>query len=129
MGRGVRIAHGLGATRRIILADTLLDNYSDDEIEAVLAHELGHHVHRHILKSIFVQALITLLGFWAANLVLHMAIEQWHMFDTLSDKNGSPTGKTWAVLNTTKNTKANNPTAPIGRPASQVRFVSVGSPL
>ena len=36
---------GLGATRRIILADTLLDNYSPDEIEAVLAHELGHHVH------------------------------------------------------------------------------------
>ena len=58
---------GLGATRRIILADTLLDNYSDDEIEAVLAHELGHHVHRHILKSIFVQAGITLFGFWLAN--------------------------------------------------------------
>src|SRR5581483_3692739 len=35
---------GLGATRRILLADTLLQNYSDDEIEAVLAHELGHHV-------------------------------------------------------------------------------------
>ena len=47
---------GLGATRRIILADTLLDNYTPEEIEAVLAHELGHHVHRHILKSIFVQA-------------------------------------------------------------------------
>ena len=43
---------GLGSTRRIILADTLLDNYSPDEIEAVLAHELGHHVHHHILKSI-----------------------------------------------------------------------------
>jgi STE24 endopeptidase len=76
---------GLGSTRRIILADTLLDNYSDDEIEAVLAHELGHHVHRHILKSIFVQAGITLFGFYAANLVLHLAIEQWGMFDTLSD--------------------------------------------
>ena len=75
----------LGATRRIILADTLLDHYSPDEIEAVLAHELGHHVHKHILKSIFVQAGITLFGFWAANFVLHMAIEQWHMFDTLSD--------------------------------------------
>ena len=36
---------GLGNTRRIILADTLLANYSTDEIEAVLAHELGHHVH------------------------------------------------------------------------------------
>src|SRR5215471_5178231 len=45
---------GLGTTRRIILADTLLDNYTPDEIEAVLAHELGHHVHRHILKSILV---------------------------------------------------------------------------
>ena len=76
---------GLGATRRIILADTLLDNYSQDEIEAVLAHELGHHVHRHILKSIFVQAGITLFGFWIANFVLHLAIERWHMFDTLSD--------------------------------------------
>lgn len=76
---------GLGATRRIILADTLLDNYSPEEIEAVLAHELGHHVHKHILKSIFVQAVITLFGFWAANFVLHMAIEQWHMFETLSD--------------------------------------------
>ncbi len=75
---------GLGATRRIILADTLLDNYTPDEIEAVLAHELGHHVHRHILKSIFVQAGITFLGFWAANWVLHYAVDQ-HMFEQLSD--------------------------------------------
>src|SRR5580698_7689298 len=75
---------GLGATRRIILADTLLDNYSDDEIEAVLAHELGHHVHQHILKSIFVQAGVTLFGFWLANWVLHYSVDQ-HMFEELSD--------------------------------------------
>ena len=75
---------GLGATRRIILADTLLDNYTPEEIEAVLAHELGHHVHRHILKSIFVQAAIALFGFWAANWVLHYAVDQ-HMFEELSD--------------------------------------------
>jgi STE24 endopeptidase len=75
---------GLGSTRRIILADTLLDNYAPEEIEAVLAHELGHHVHRHILKSIFVQAGITLLGFWAANWVLHYAVDH-HMFEELSD--------------------------------------------
>ncbi len=76
---------GLGNTRRIILADTLLDNYSPDEIEAVLAHELGHHVHKHIFKSIVVQAGLTLAGFWAANWVLHYAMERWHMFETLSD--------------------------------------------
>lgn len=75
---------GLGRTRRIILADTLLDNYSPDEIEAVLAHELGHHVHRHILKSIFVQAVVTLVGFWAANWALHYAVDH-HMFEELSD--------------------------------------------
>jgi STE24 endopeptidase len=76
---------GLGNTRRIILADTLLDNYSSDEIEAVLAHELGHHVHKHILKGIVVQAAMTLLGFWAANWALHYAVDRLHMFDELSD--------------------------------------------
>src|SRR5437870_10192083 len=81
---------GLGNTRRIILADTLLDNYSADEVEAVLAHELGHHVHKHILKSIGVQAGVTLVGFWAANYVLHLAIERWGMFDTLSDFSNLP---------------------------------------
>jgi Zn-dependent protease with chaperone function len=76
---------GLGSTRRIILADTLLNNFSPDEIEAVLAHELGHHVHRHILKSIVMQAATTFVGFWAANWVLHYAVDRLHMFETLSD--------------------------------------------
>jgi STE24 endopeptidase len=76
---------GLGHTRRIILADTLLENYNADEIEAVLAHELGHHVHRHILKSIGVEALVTLVGFWVANLALNYAIYDQHMFQHLSD--------------------------------------------
>lgn len=81
---------GLGNTRRIILADTLLENYSTDEIEAVLAHELGHHVHRHIFKSILVQAGITFVGFWAANWVLHYAVDRLHMFETLSDFSNLP---------------------------------------
>jgi len=76
---------GLGGTRRIILADTLLNNYSPDEIEAVLAHELGHHVYRHILKGIAVHAGMTFVGFWAANWALHYAVDRLHMFETLSD--------------------------------------------
>ncbi len=76
---------GLGATRRIILADTLLDHYSADEIEAVLAHELGHHVHKHIPKSILLQAATTFVGFWAANWVLHYAVDRLGMFASLSD--------------------------------------------
>jgi len=65
---------GLGSTRRIILADTLLQNYSDDEIEAVLAHELGHHVHKHILKGILTQVGITFFGFWLINAVLRFVL-------------------------------------------------------
>jgi STE24 endopeptidase len=76
---------GLGNTRRIILSDTLLDNYSAEEIEAVLAHELGHHVHKHIFKSILVQAGITFVGFWAASWLLNYAVFHRHMFETLSD--------------------------------------------
>lgn len=76
---------GLGNTRRIILADTLLDNYSADEIEAVLAHELGHHVHKHIVKGIAVEAGVTFVGFWAANWVLQYSIDRWHLFETISD--------------------------------------------
>jgi len=46
-------AVGFGATRRVILWDTLLDGrFSDDELRAVLAHELGHVSHRHVLKSV-----------------------------------------------------------------------------
>jgi Zn-dependent protease with chaperone function len=76
---------GLGSTRRIILADTLLENYSTDEIEAVLAHELGHHVHGHIIKSIVVEAGVTLVGFWAANWALDYAVHQKQMYAMLTD--------------------------------------------
>ena len=69
---------GLGNTRRIIIADTLLQNYSNDEIEAVMAHELGHHVHGHILKSILMEGVVTLAGFWAANWVLQYATNELH---------------------------------------------------
>jgi len=65
---------GVGATRRIILSDTLLQNYTGDEIEAVLAHELGHHVRRHILKGILTQVAITFFGFWLTDRVLRYAL-------------------------------------------------------
>lgn len=76
---------GLGKTRRIIVADTLLSNYSDDEIEAVLAHELGHHVHAHIPKAILLQIVVTFFGFWAEAAILRYAVEQRQMFQSLTD--------------------------------------------
>lgn len=61
---------GLGNTRRIILADTLLEKFSTEEVEAVLAHEFGHHVHHDVFRSVVVQTLTTFLGFYLANLCL-----------------------------------------------------------
>ncbi|MGM0369125.1 MAG: M48 family metalloprotease [Bacillota bacterium] len=52
---------GMGQTRKIILGDNLTDKYSNAEIEAVLAHEIGHHVHNDIFKLLFLQ-LGSLLG-------------------------------------------------------------------
>ncbi|MBI2864983.1 MAG: M48 family metallopeptidase [Chloroflexi bacterium] len=61
---------GLGNTRRIVLTDTLVDRYGGDEIEVVLAHELGHHVHGDIVKGIALQSVTTLVAFYLASLVL-----------------------------------------------------------
>ncbi len=49
---------GIGHTRRILLSDTLLAEYSDDEIEVILAHELAHHVHRDIWSSVVFDILL-----------------------------------------------------------------------
>jgi STE24 endopeptidase len=61
---------GLGNTRRIILGDTLLAEFTPDEIETVLAHELGHHVHKDIPVGILLDTLTTLVGFYLAGLGL-----------------------------------------------------------
>jgi STE24 endopeptidase len=61
---------GLGRTRRVILGDTLLDGFTPDEIEVVLAHEIGHHVHHHIPKLIAGGLVLSGLGFFVCDLVL-----------------------------------------------------------
>jgi STE24 endopeptidase len=65
---------GMGHTRRILLSDTLLAEYSDDEIEVILAHELAHHVHRDIWSAVALDAVVTLAGFYAAHQMLQRAV-------------------------------------------------------
>jgi STE24 endopeptidase len=61
---------GLGNTRRVLLGDTLLEQFTPEEIEVVFAHEVGHHVHRHILKTIALGVVTSLVGFWLVNILL-----------------------------------------------------------
>jgi STE24 endopeptidase len=74
MSRRTRAANaalmGLGNTRRIVLGDTLLSEFTPDEIETILAHELGHHVHKDIPAGILVESALTLVGLYLASLGL-----------------------------------------------------------
>jgi Zn-dependent protease with chaperone function len=63
---------GVGGTRRILVSDTMLAEYSDDEIEVVLAHELAHHVHGDIWKGILFESLLILAGFYVAAAALRL---------------------------------------------------------
>jgi STE24 endopeptidase len=66
---------GLGNTRRILLGDTLLAEFTSDEIETILAHEIGHHVHRDIPYGILVEGVITLIGLYFAAVGLNWGVE------------------------------------------------------
>lgn len=76
---------GLGNTRRVVLCDTLLDHYTPDEIEVVVAHELGHQAHRDIPKLILVETVTTLAGLFLVNLVLHAVIGRVSAYHGLAD--------------------------------------------
>ncbi len=62
---------GLGGTRRILVSDTMLAEFSDDEIEVVLAHEIAHHVHGDIWKGMAFESALIVAGFFLASQVLH----------------------------------------------------------
>ena len=64
---------GLGRTRRVLLSDTLLDSFTPEEIEVVFAHEVGHHVHRHLLKMVAWHVFLAALGFWIVDWILRQS--------------------------------------------------------
>lgn len=68
---------GLGPTQRIILSDTLLQSYTPEETEAVMAHELGHHVGRHLWKTLAFNFVLIFAEFYLVNLALHWATSRW----------------------------------------------------
>ena len=65
---------GLGNTRRSVLGDTLLNEFSADEIESVLAHELGHHVNKDIPIGIVMETASTVIGLWIASVVMNWGV-------------------------------------------------------
>lgn len=64
---------GMGKTKRVVLSDTLLEGFNGDEIETVVAHELGHYKHKDIWKNL---ALGMILSFFGFRLVFHL-LDPW----------------------------------------------------
>lgn len=73
---------GIGSTRRIVLGDTLINEFTPDEIETVLAHELGHQVHGDIPLMIAFGTLSTTLSLYLASLALQWAVGYFGFRDT-----------------------------------------------
>jgi STE24 endopeptidase len=61
---------GLGRTRRVLLGDTLLEQFSPEEIEVIFAHEVGHHVHHHLPKMVLWSVVLACVSFRLVDWVL-----------------------------------------------------------
>jgi STE24 endopeptidase len=72
---------GLGRTRRVLMGDTLLEKFTPEEIDVIFAHELGHHVHRHIQKMIATGVVVSLAGFY----LIDRVITSWADIPTAAD--------------------------------------------
>ena len=80
---------GIGRSRRILLSDTMLDAYSDEEIEVVLAHELAHHVHHDLWTSMLLRTATLFGGFYVAAATLAV-VTPWLGLRGPADVAGAP---------------------------------------
>jgi STE24 endopeptidase len=88
---------GLGKTKRIILGDTLLDKYSVEEIESVIAHELGHYKKKHIVKNIFIGTASSFLTLFIIALLYQNSLS-WFGFDSITKVSALPLLALWSML-------------------------------
>jgi STE24 endopeptidase len=88
---------GLGKTKRILLGDTLLNNYSNDEIETVIAHELGHYKKKHIIKNIAIGTFSSFVTFFLIAR-LHNFSLSWFGFAEITQISSLPLLALWGAL-------------------------------
>jgi STE24 endopeptidase len=87
----------LGKTKRIILGDTLLDNYSIEEIETVIAHELGHYKKKHIVKNIFIGTASSFLTLYVISILYQISLS-WFGFENIIQVSALPLLALWSML-------------------------------
>jgi STE24 endopeptidase len=80
---------GLGGTRRIVLSDTLFSQYTPEELEVIVAHELGHYRHNDTLKLIGMQTALSLIAFYVTSIALGWIVP-WFGFSGIADVAAMP---------------------------------------
>ena len=88
---------GLGKTKRIILGDTLLDSYSENEIETVIAHEVGHYKHNHITKNILIGTISSFVTLFLIAKYYEVSLN-WFGFESVSQISALPLLTLWSIL-------------------------------
>jgi STE24 endopeptidase len=88
---------GLGKTKRIILGDTLLNEYSKGEIETVIAHELGHYKHKHIIKNLIFGTVSSFLTFFVISILYKNSLS-WFDFESINQIAALPLLSLWAMI-------------------------------
>ncbi len=111
--RGVAALAGLGRTRRILLSDHIAGNYTEEEVEGILAHELAHHVQRDSALQFLLSSSISLLALFLADLFVRATITPFGI-STLSQVANLPLFALFGVLFSTA-------IGPLSRYASRTR--------
>lgn len=88
---------GLGKSKRILLGDTLLDNFSSDEIETVIAHELGHYKYKHIVKNIIIGTVSSFLTLFLIAVLYDVSLP-WFGFTSITQISAIPIITLWGML-------------------------------
>ncbi len=88
---------GIGKSKRILLGDTLLDSYSEDEIETVIAHELGHYKKKHIIKNIVIGTASSFLTLFLIALFYKLSLN-WFGFEKIQEIAALPILTLWGML-------------------------------
>jgi Zn-dependent protease with chaperone function len=88
---------GIGPSARIVMWDTLLAKLDRDEILAVMGHEMGHYVLKHLWKGIAFGVAISFLGFWIAQQLFEWGVARWGVRWSASDR-GDPAALPWLLV-------------------------------
>jgi STE24 endopeptidase len=88
---------GLGKTKRILLGDTLLNSYTEDEIETVIAHELGHYKKKHIIKNLLIGTFTSFFTLYVIAALYNWSLP-WFRFTQISQIAALPILTLWGMI-------------------------------